>query len=56
MVDFLLGSNVLAAGDTVRLDQPGLVVVQALRPARFELQRVTLGRTALPHAPGVAAR
>jgi len=48
--------HVLAAGDSVVLDQPGLVVVQALRPARFELQRATLGRTALPQVPGVAAR
>lgn len=42
---------VLAAGDSVRLDKPGLVVVQALRTARFELQRATLERPALPHAP-----
>lgn len=29
--------HILAAGETLRLDQPGLVVVQALRPASFEL-------------------
>ncbi len=33
--------HLLAAGDTLRLDQPGLVVVQALRPAGFELSRAT---------------
>lgn len=47
---------VLAAGDSVRLDKPGLVVVQALRTARFELQRATVAQTDLLHAPGVAAR
>lgn len=46
----------LAAGATVRLDQPGLLVVQALRPARFELRRETEGQSALAHASGVAAR
>jgi Protein of unknown function (DUF2917) len=48
--------HVLAAGDTVRLDQPGLVVVQALRAARFELQRGTQGQSMMPDASGVAAR
>lgn len=43
--------HVLAAGDSVQLDQPGLVVVQALRTARFELQRATLKGTDLPHTP-----
>jgi drug/metabolite transporter (DMT)-like permease len=31
--------HILAPGDTLRLAQPGLVVVQALRPACFELSR-----------------
>ena len=35
---------VLAAGDSVRLDKPGLVVVQALRTARFELQRAAVAQ------------
>ena len=48
--------HVLAAGDTVRLDHPGLVVVQALRAARFELQREPQGQSVMPHAPGVASR
>jgi hypothetical protein len=48
--------HVLAAGDSVQLDQPGLVVVQALRSASFELQRVTRERAALPHAAGMASR
>jgi hypothetical protein len=48
--------HVLAAGHTVRLDGPGLVVVQALRPARFELARRPSGQDALPHPHGVATR
>lgn len=48
--------HVLAAGESVQLDQPGLVVVQALRSARFELQRATVTQTDMAHAPGVAAR
>jgi hypothetical protein len=48
--------HVLAAGDTVRLDQPGLVVVQALRSARFELQNDTHGQSTMAPARGLAVR
>lgn len=39
----------LAAGDSLWLEHPGLVVVQALRPARFELHELPRPR-ALIHA------
>lgn len=44
---------VLGPGDTVRLDAPGLVVVQALRPARFCLVRrpADIARATRPQGP-----
>jgi hypothetical protein len=51
-----LEDHVLAAGDTVWLGEPGLVVVQALRPASFELSWEPQGRSALSPTPRVAAR
>jgi hypothetical protein len=47
--------HVLSAGDTLRLDTPGLVVVQALSSARFELSPEPQGQDARPHV-AVAAQ
>lgn len=48
--------HVLTAGRSVRLDRPGLVVVQALRTARFSLGREPRSQACMPHAPQVAGR
>lgn len=39
---------ILTAGDTLRLEKPGLAVVQALQAARFELQELPRP-SAVPH-------
>jgi hypothetical protein len=48
--------HVLTAGRSVRLDGPGLVVVQALRTARFSLGHEPVSPAPLPHGPQVAGR
>jgi hypothetical protein len=47
--------HVLSAGDTLRLDTPGLVVVQALSSVRFELSPEPQVQDGQAHA-AVAAR
>lgn len=48
--------HVLRVGDSVSLEGAGLVVVQALRPARFSLSPAKPRPCELPCVPRVAAR
>jgi hypothetical protein len=48
--------HVLTAGRSVRLDGPGLVVVQALRTARFSLGREPRSQAPMPQRPQAAGR
>ncbi len=48
--------HVLTAGRCVRLDRPGLVVVQALRSARFTLGRELPCPAPMGHRPQVVGR
>jgi hypothetical protein len=48
--------HVLTAGRALRLDRPGLVVVQALRTARFSLGREPESQAPTPHRPQVVGR
>ncbi|MDY7230108.1 DUF2917 domain-containing protein [Hyalangium rubrum] len=48
--------HVLAAGSSLRLDKPGLVVVQALRSARFCVCQKPRGQVGTPPAMNWAAR